>query len=108
MLLNLPPERLARRVLHLEPIRRSPRNISRVLALRHDAFEAERARVLEDRSTVAFAAVDPFVGQHAWPAIGKQPAEIGLALRKRIAAAILAVQLDQVECIEEHTVISST
>ena len=33
------------RVLHFDPIGRAPRTVGRVLALRHDAFEAELARV---------------------------------------------------------------
>jgi hypothetical protein len=36
---GLPPQRLASRVLHLEPIRRAARTIGRFFSFRHDAFE---------------------------------------------------------------------
>jgi hypothetical protein len=45
--LRLSACRLARRILHHEPVRRSSRDVARVLALRHDAFKAERLRVLQ-------------------------------------------------------------
>jgi hypothetical protein len=41
--LRLPPHRLARRVLVLEPVRRAAGAVGRGLALRYDAFEPEQA-----------------------------------------------------------------
>jgi hypothetical protein len=46
----------------LEPIRRAPRAISRVLPLRHDAFEAELAGMGEDGRAVA---LDMLIELHA-------------------------------------------
>jgi len=43
----------AGRVLHLEPMRRAPRAIHRVLTLRHDAFESHLAGMGEDGRAVA-------------------------------------------------------
>src|SRR5262245_47479249 len=47
ILLRLPPHRFTCRVLYLDPVRRAPGDVARVLALRDDAFEAEPAGVLE-------------------------------------------------------------
>src|SRR3954464_6943114 len=48
ILFRLSPHRLARRVLHLEPIRRAARAKGRVLPLAHDAFQPHPAGVVED------------------------------------------------------------
>ncbi len=62
--------------------------------------------MLEHRRAVGLAAVDPFMGLHPGAGISKQPAEVRLALGELVAAPILAGELDQVECIEEHPVIT--
>src|SRR5271157_4130470 len=48
VLLRFPLYRRRVRVLGLDPVRRAPRTIGRVAPLRHDALEADLARVLED------------------------------------------------------------
>jgi hypothetical protein len=53
--------------------------------------------MLKHGCAVTFAAVSPFVKQHPGPGIGKQPAEIDLAVCERIPASILAGQLNQIE-----------
>ena len=50
VLLRFPLHRRRVRVLALDPVRRAPRSIARVAALRHDAFEAELAGVLRTRA----------------------------------------------------------
>src|SRR5262245_65619452 len=62
--------RRCRRVLELEPIRRSAGTIDRVLALRHNVFESHLAGVGEDGRAVAFhvlveAQAKAGFGQHA-------------------------------------------
>ena len=47
LLLALPPHRLARRVLRLEPRLRRPAAIGRIRPLRHDALQPHAADVLE-------------------------------------------------------------
>src|SRR5262245_31910186 len=42
------------RILHLEPLRRAPRAIRRVLALRYDSFKPHLAGMSEDGRAVAF------------------------------------------------------
>src|SRR4029434_11244125 len=71
LLLRLSACRLARRILHFEPVRRSSRDVARVLALRHNAFRAERLRVLEHGCAIEVAAVDPFVEHQPGLSIGK-------------------------------------
>jgi hypothetical protein len=56
LLFRLALHRRSRRVLHFEPISRTPRPVSRILPLRHDAFEAHLASVGKDGRTVAFDA----------------------------------------------------
>ena len=53
ILLGFPVNCRCARVLHLEPIRRAPRTISRVLPLRHDAL-AKLASTGEDGRAIAF------------------------------------------------------
>jgi hypothetical protein len=54
ILLRLPCHRRRVRVLHLEPIRRAPRAVRRVLPLRHDTFQPHLAGMAEDGRSVAF------------------------------------------------------
>src|SRR5262249_62030454 len=53
ILLRFPLHRRASRILHFEPIRRATGTVARILALRHDAFEAKLAGVGEDGRAVA-------------------------------------------------------
>src|SRR4029434_11098676 len=71
LLLRLPACRLARRILHLEPVRRSSRDVARVLALRHDAFKAERLRVREHGCAIDSDSVDPCVEHQPGLSVGK-------------------------------------
>jgi hypothetical protein len=49
--LGLPRHGWCIRILHFEPIRRTPRPVSRILPLRHDAFEAHLASMGKDGRT---------------------------------------------------------
>ena len=84
--------------LHLEPIRRASRAIHRVLALRHNTVESHLAGVGEDGRAVA---LDVFVEPDAGAGLGRDRCERGLAHFQRIAPQVVAIQLDQVEGIEE-------
>src|SRR5580704_7934340 len=53
VLLRLALHCCASRVLHFEPIRRTPRPVSRILPFRYDAFEAHLASMGKDGRTVA-------------------------------------------------------
>ena len=94
ILLRFPLNCRSRQVLHLEPIRRAPRAIRRVLPLRHDAFESHLAGVGEDGRAVAFQML---VEAQAKASFGQRTSKRGLADLKRIAPQVVAVQLDQVE-----------
>ena len=74
----------------------------RVLALRHNAFEAKLAGMGEDCRTVA---LDMFVEPNAGAGFGHDRCERGLADFKRIVPQVVAVQLDQVERVQERAVI---
>src|SRR5262249_39912636 len=88
--------RRSRRVLHLEPITRAPRAVERVLALRHDAFEPHLARMGEDCRAVA---LDVLVEAQAKASFGQH--KRGLARFQGITPHVVAIQLDQVEGVEE-------
>jgi len=89
--------RRSRRVLHLEPIRRAAGAIYRVLALRHDAFKSH-AGVGEHGRAVAFHVL---VEAQAKASFGQHTSKRGLAHFQRITPQVVAVQLDQVESVEE-------
>src|SRR5262249_11708228 len=89
-------------VLHLEPIRRAPRAIRRVLPFRHDAFEPHLAGVGEDGRAVA---LDMLIGPNAGAGLGHARREHGLAEIKRTTPNVVAIQLDQVKSVEEGTVV---
>jgi hypothetical protein len=76
ILLGLPPHRRCRWVLHLEPVRRAPRAVRRVLPLRHDAFEPHLAGMGEDGRAVAF---DMLVEPDTGASLGHDRCERGLA-----------------------------
>src|SRR6516164_972744 len=85
-------------------MRRAPRAIRRVVALRDDAFEAELAGMGEDGRAVAF---DMLVEPDAGAGLGHDRGERGLADLKRIAPQVVAVQLDEVEGVEEDALVSA-
>src|SRR6516165_3339067 len=89
------------RVLALDPIRRATGSISRVLPLRHDAFEPELACVCKHERPILL--VKMFVEPQARYCSPEQARKRRLAHGKRVAPEIVAVQLDQVEGVEEHT-----
>jgi hypothetical protein len=68
--------RRCRRVLELEPIRRSAGTIDRVLALRHNVFESHLAGVGEDGRAVAFHVL---VEAQAKASFGQHTSKRGLA-----------------------------
>ncbi len=99
ILLRLAPHRLARRVLALEPVGRAAGAVGRGLALRHDALQAHLAGMREHGRAVG---LDMLVEPHAGRGLGQDGGQRGLAHLKRFAPQVVAVQLDQVEGVEEH------
>src|SRR5262249_50498342 len=97
--------RLSRQVLHLEPIRRAPRAVGRVLALRHDAFESHLAGVGEDGRAVA---LDMLVEAQAKASFGQHTSKRGLAHFQRVTPQVVAIQLDQVEGVEEGVTVMAS
>src|SRR5262249_19373229 len=96
--------RLSRQVLHLEPIRRAPRAVGRVLALRHDAFESYLAGVGEDGRAVA---LDMLVEAEAQASFGQHASKRGLAHFQRITPHVIAVQFNEVEGVQKHAIVSA-
>ena len=92
------------RVLHVEPIGRAAGTVGRVLALRHDTFEPKLAGMSEDGRAIAFHV---FIEPDAGAGLGHDRRERDLADLKRIAPQIVAVQLDQVEGVEEYALVSA-
>src|SRR5262249_7958440 len=90
------------RVLHFKPIGRAAGTVEGVLALRNNAFEAKLAGMGEDGRAVA---LDMLVEPDAGAGLGHDRCERGLADLKRIAPQIVAVQLDQIEGVQERAVI---
>src|SRR5262249_2067054 len=78
--------------------------IHRVLALRHDAFESHLAGVGEDGRAVA---LDMLVKPDAGAGLGHDRCERGLADLKRITPQVVAVQLNEVEVVEEYALVSA-
>src|SRR5262249_11552445 len=71
-------------------LRRAPRAIRRVLALRHDAFESHLASVGEDGRAVAF---DMLVKAQAKASFGQHTSKRGLADLKWITPQVVSVWL---------------
>src|SRR5207342_1531894 len=88
------------RVLALDPVRRAPRAVGRVLRLRHDALKAHLASVREHERAVLLVEVliEAKPGRRASEQAGKRR----LAHRERITPHVLTIELDQVEGVEEH------
>jgi hypothetical protein len=91
-------------VLHLEPIGRAARTVGRVLPLRHDTFEPDLAGMGEDGRAIA---LDMLVEPDAGACLGQHACKRGLADLKRIAPQVVAIQLDQVEGVEEYAVVGA-
>ena len=85
-------------------MRRAPRAIRRVLALRNNAFEAELASVSEDGRAIT---LHVFVEPDAGSGLGHNRCERGLADLKRVAPQVVAVQFDEVEGIEKDASVSA-
>jgi len=101
--------RLARRcrctrILHLKPIGRAAGTVSRALPLRHDTFEPHLTGMGEDGRAVA---LDMLVEPDAGASLGQHTRKRGLADLKRIARQVIAIQLDQVESVQKHPVVSA-
>jgi hypothetical protein len=100
--LGLPAHGEAHRVLELEPVGRASGAVARADALRHDPFEPQRAGVLKHGVAVDVLAFDPCIEDEPGPCPLEQTPKPQLALLERLAAQIIAVDLDQVEGVEEH------
>jgi hypothetical protein len=74
------------------------------LALRNDAFEPHLAGMGEDGRAVA---LDMLVEPDAGAGLGQDGRERCLADLERVAAQVVTVQLDEVEGVEEHAVVST-
>src|SRR5208337_3705824 len=94
-------ELLPRRTLRLGPALAAPRPIGRTPELRHDAFEAEPAGVPEHDLAVLveMAAVAQRSG-----AVAEDRLQKPLALDKRRLAQIEAVQVEEIEGVEDEAV----
>src|SRR6476469_8447235 len=97
LLFRLAPNRRRRRVLDLEPVRRSAGAVRRAQPLRHDALAAERARVLVDRRAVT---AEVLIGGDTVMREPKQAGEPALAVLDRFAPDVFAVHLEEVERAE--------
>jgi hypothetical protein len=73
------------------------------LALRDNGFEAKLAGVGEDGRAVA---LDMLIEPDAGAGLGHDRCECSLADLKRIAPKVVAVQLDEVEGVEEYALVS--
>src|SRR6478735_8719742 len=94
-------EFLAVRALRLEPVRSAAADVGPVLALRHDALEAETARVAEYRFAIAFQmCAEPYDGI-CWRIVEKSGQE-RLALEQRHLREIVAVEVEKIEREENH------
>jgi hypothetical protein len=73
--------------------------VGRIYSLRNNALDAKLAGVGEHGGAVLR---DVFVVQDAGFVTGKEPSQGVLALQKRAGAQVLAIALDQIECIEDN------
>src|SRR5262249_26773297 len=85
-------------------IRRAAGAIHRALALRDNAFEAKLAGVGEDGRAVA---LQMLVEAQARASFGQHTSKRGLADLKRITPQVVAVQLDEVEGVQKHAIVSA-
>ena len=85
-------------------MRRAPRAIRRVVALRDDAFEAKLAgRGEGGRAVALYVLIEPDAGL----GLGHDRREHGLAEIKRITPQVVAVQFDEVEGVKEYALVSA-
>ena len=103
---NSPPLPVLRqgreRVLAFDPVTRRNEMVARVLALRHDSLKAQHTGVMEDIRAVCLQVL---IQSQAQRRSREKAAECCLAHDERIAAQIIAVEFDQVEGVEENTII---
>src|SRR5262245_34521227 len=105
VLLRFPLHRRCFRVLHLEPIGRAPRTIARAQPLAYDALAAKLASVPKDDVT---GFVEMFVQLKAkLDPVMQKFGERLLANFNRLTAKIYAVQLQQVEGVQEHGIVAT-
>ena len=90
--------RRARRIFHLDPASHATAAVRKVAAFRVDALMAKLACVREDDRAVAVE----MLGESNAVAVREQPFEPAFALFERRRPQVLAVQLDQVEGVEEN------
>jgi hypothetical protein len=81
-----------------------PDDRAAAITLRHDAFEAQPAGMGENGRAIAF---DMLVKPDAGASLGQYVRKRGLTDLKRIAPQVVAVQLDQVESVQKHPVVSA-
>src|SRR5262245_41808596 len=98
VLLRLAPHRLAPRVLALEPVGRAARAIRRALHLRHDALQPHLAGMGKHGRSVR---LDVGIEAQTWSGALDQRCQGGLAGVEGLAPQIVAVQLNQVEGVQE-------
>src|ERR1700730_2732023 len=103
---NSPPLPVLRqgreRGLAFDPVTRRNEMVARVLALRYDSLKAQHTGVMEDIRAVCLQVL---IQSQAQRRSREKAAECCLAHDERIAAQIIAVELDQVEGVEENTII---
>src|SRR5215471_11170085 len=87
------------RVFHFEPVGRAARTVGRALPLRHGTFEPHLAGMGEDSRAIP---LDMLVEPNAGAGFGHDGCERGLADLERVTAQVVAVQLNEVEGIQEH------
>jgi len=90
-------------VFHFEPIGRAAGTVGRIPPLRHDTFKPHLAGVPKYGLAVAFHV---FIEADAGAGLGHDRRERSLADLKRIAPQVVAIQLDQVEGVEEDAPVS--
>src|SRR5262249_26466656 len=98
ILLRFPLHRRASRILHFKPIGRAAGTVGGVLALRHDTFKPHLAGVGADGRAVA---LNMLVEPDAGAGLGQHARKRSLADLKRITPQVVAVQLDNVEGVED-------
>jgi hypothetical protein len=89
-----PDHRGTIRVLDLQPVTRRTRSVGRGQTLRHDAFKAHAASVLENHRAIVVGVV---AEDDAESASAQQPRQAPLTVEERQMSNILPVQLKEVE-----------
>ena len=95
--------RRARRIFHLDPASHATAAVRKVAAFRDDALKAKLACVRQDDRAVAVE----MLGEANPVAPHEQLFELALAQFERRRPQVLAVQLDQIEPVEEDVRVQS-